>query len=60
MPSSVSNYIHRIGRTARAQNVGTALSFIDLQNKQELQTLQDIQKYNPPRKLNHSLIGKID
>ena len=49
MPSSVSNYIHRIGRTARAQDLGTALSFIDLQNKQEIQTLQDIQKYNPPR-----------
>ena len=40
MPASVDNYIHRIGRTARAENLGTALSFIQL---------TEIQKRNAPR-----------
>lgn len=49
MPTSVSNYVHRIGRTARAQNVGTALSFVDMKNEQNTKILVEIQKYNPPR-----------
>ena len=49
MPLSVSNYIHRIGRTARAQNVGTALSFVAVKNEQDYSILREIQKYNPPK-----------
>ena len=49
MPVSVSHYVHRIGRTARAQNVGTALSFVGLKSSEDHSILTEIQKYNPPR-----------
>lgn len=49
MPVSVSHYVHRIGRTARAQNVGTALSFVGVKNAEDRAILTEIQKYNPPR-----------
>lgn len=49
MPASVDNYIHRIGRTARAENLGTALSFIQPNNEKDHAILTEIQKRNAPR-----------
>ncbi|CBK24172.2 uncharacterized protein [Blastocystis hominis] len=49
MPASVSHYVHRIGRTARAGNLGTALSFIVPTSDKDQRILAEIQKYNPPR-----------
>lgn len=59
MPASVANYVHRIGRTARADHLGvdhgiwlflgTALSFIVPTSETDRRILVEIQKYNPPR-----------
>ncbi|KNB46670.1 RNA helicase [Blastocystis sp. subtype 4] len=49
LASSVASYIHRIGRTARAENLGTALSFVDMNHPEEKLILTEIQKHNPPR-----------
>ncbi|KAJ8400105.1 hypothetical protein AAFF_G00401440 [Aldrovandia affinis] len=40
LPTSVESYIHRVGRTARADNPGTALTFV---SHTELPLLADIQ-----------------
>lgn len=40
-PATVESYIHRVGRTARADNPGTALSFIA---HSELQLLTDVEE----------------
>ncbi|KAK2823261.1 hypothetical protein Q7C36_019861 [Tachysurus vachellii] len=39
-PSSVDSYIHRVGRTARADNKGTALTFV---SNSELALLEDVE-----------------
>lgn len=41
MPNTPEDYVHRIGRTARAGATGTAISFLD---ETEQETLRDIEK----------------
>ena len=41
MPNSVDDYIHRIGRTGRAENVGEAITFTLPENEH---LLRDIEK----------------
>lgn len=41
-PLSVDSYIHRVGRTARADNQGTALSFV---SEKEMDNLRDIEEF---------------
>ncbi|XP_037547706.1 probable ATP-dependent RNA helicase DDX56 [Nematolebias whitei] len=40
-PASVDSYIHRVGRTARADNPGTALSFV---SQTELDLLEEVEE----------------
>ena len=40
MPRSVANYVHRIGRTARASAEGVALSFVTIKDEPFLKRLQ--------------------
>lgn len=49
LPTAVASYIHRIGRTARAEKLGTALSFVDPEAPEDTKILSEIQKHNPPR-----------
>ena len=49
LPTAVASYIHRIGRTARAEKLGTALSFVDPESPEDTKILTEIQKHNPPR-----------
>ena len=49
MPLTVDHYIHRIGRTARAENLGTALSFVAPGSAADRAILAEIQKHNPSR-----------
>ena len=39
MPDTVETYTHRIGRTGRAGNIGTALSFCDHEEKAQIKNL---------------------
>jgi ATP-dependent RNA helicase DeaD len=40
LPDSVENYIHRIGRTGRAGNTGTAISLIHSMERRKLQLIE--------------------
>ena len=42
MPDTVETYTHRIGRTGRAGNTGTALSFCDNEEKEQLKHLNRV------------------
>ncbi|GFR82725.1 ATP-dependent RNA helicase dbp9 [Elysia marginata] len=39
-PQSTDSYIHRVGRTARADNPGTALSFVSIKDHQHLEEVE--------------------
>ncbi|XP_041369379.1 probable ATP-dependent RNA helicase DDX56 [Gigantopelta aegis] len=43
-PKTVDAYIHRVGRTARGDNQGTALSFVNVNEMQMLQTVEEALK----------------
>jgi ATP-dependent RNA helicase DDX3X len=42
MPNNIDDYVHRIGRTGRAGNTGTALTFINDRNRSVLRDLAQI------------------
>lgn len=44
MPSSIDDYIHRIGRTGRCGNTGTAIAFVSEKNRNVLRELYDTLK----------------
>jgi len=44
MPSSIDDYVHRIGRTGRCGNVGTAIAFVSEKNRNVLRDLYDTLK----------------
>jgi ATP-dependent RNA helicase DDX3X len=44
MPNSIDDYVHRIGRTGRCGNVGTAIAFISEKNRGVLRDLFDTLK----------------
>ena len=46
MPSSIDDYVHRIGRTGRCGNTGTAIAFVNEDNKNILRELYDLLKEN--------------
>ncbi|KAL3092407.1 hypothetical protein niasHS_007616 [Heterodera schachtii] len=52
LPRHVEDYVHRIGRTGRAGNIGRALSFVDLGSLAEVQfrnkLVESIVKLNKP------------
>jgi ATP-dependent RNA helicase DDX3X len=44
MPNNIDDYIHRIGRTGRCGNTGTAIAFISEKNRNVLRDLHDTLK----------------
>ena len=44
LPNNIDDYVHRIGRTGRAGNTGTAISFVSEKNKSILRDLYDLLK----------------
>ncbi|XP_052098234.1 probable ATP-dependent RNA helicase DDX56 [Mytilus californianus] len=40
-PSTVDTYIHRVGRTARGDNQGTALSFVNIKEMKSLEAVEE-------------------
>lgn len=44
MPTSIVNYIHRVGRTGRANKIGQAYTFYTTEDKQMLRKLADLLK----------------
>lgn len=44
MPTSIVNYIHRVGRTGRANNIGQAYTLYTTEDKQMLRKLADLLK----------------
>ncbi|EFX73929.1 hypothetical protein DAPPUDRAFT_109408 [Daphnia pulex] len=48
-PSDVDSYIHRVGRTARGNNKGTALSFVSVREKYLMERVEEhLQDWVPP------------
>jgi ATP-dependent RNA helicase RhlE len=65
LPEVAETYIHRIGRTGRAGNTGTAIAFCDVEEKDDL---RDIEKLigrripvveNHPFPMDPSVVGKL-
>ncbi len=53
VPNDPEDYIHRIGRTARAAQTGTAITFINFKDQNKVQSIEElmgeeIPKTNPP------------
>lgn len=44
LPNNIDDYVHRIGRTGRAGNKGTAISFVDEKKSTILRDLYDLMK----------------
>lgn len=42
VPATVESYIHRVGRTARADNPGTALTFVLPEEREQLARIEDV------------------
>ncbi|VWU50912.1 ATP-dependent RNA helicase DBP8, putative [Hepatocystis sp. ex Piliocolobus tephrosceles] len=55
-PNDVTQYIHRVGRTARANKKGLAISFVDKKDKQVFNEVKQIMK----KKLKPYIIDKQD
>ena len=48
MPSTTDDYIHRIGRTGRAENTGEAITFLLPQDKKLLYKIESLLGYKIP------------
>lgn len=48
IPEVPENYIHRIGRTGRADKKGEAIAFITPKEEKELEAIQSLMKYDVP------------
>ena len=48
LPEAPENYIHRIGRTGRADKKGIALSFVTEKEKEQLDGIQALMRYEVP------------
>lgn len=44
MPNAIDDYVHRIGRTGRCGNTGTAIAFVSEKNRNVLRDLHDLIK----------------
>jgi ATP-dependent RNA helicase RhlE len=49
IPDTAENYIHRIGRTGRADKKGIAISFMTQKEKPWLEAIETLMKYEVPR-----------
>lgn len=53
IPNEPETYVHRIGRTGRAQNTGLAMSFCDHEEKAHINSIQKLIKKEIPREDRH-------
>ena len=51
LPDVPEDYVHRIGRTGRAKNQGSAISLVCIDEKELLQNIERILKQNIPQKV---------
>lgn len=56
IPNEPETYVHRIGRTGRAQNTGMALSFCDISEQPYLRDIHKLIKKDIPIEANHPYI----
>jgi ATP-dependent RNA helicase RhlE len=57
LPLNAENYVHRIGRTARAGKSGIAITFCDKEEKQLLRTVERTIRFNIPVDTTHPFHG---
>jgi len=57
LPNEAENYIHRIGRTARAGKAGRALSFCDSSEMEKLQAIEKLLKRKIEVDTTHPMFG---
>lgn len=50
VPMENESYVHRIGRTGRVENKGTAITFVSPREKRFLQDIEEYVKYKIPRR----------
>ncbi|WP_025762115.1 DEAD/DEAH box helicase [Dyadobacter tibetensis] len=48
IPETPENYIHRIGRTGRADQMGTAISFVSEKDQEYVEEIEALMKYEIP------------
>ena len=48
IPNESESYVHRIGRTGRAGNIGTSISFCDIDEKEYIKSIQKLIDYKIP------------
>jgi len=58
LPNVPETYVHRIGRTGRAGLKGTAVSFCDIEEKDDLKNIQKLIGFNVPVSTNVSFSGR--
>ena len=51
LPASLSDYIHRVGRTARAGNEGEAISLLDIYERLEIRKIEKIIQQKIPQEI---------
>ena len=57
VPNDAEDYVHRVGRTARAKSSGVALTFINDQDQQDFQKIESLIKKEIPKIANPEEIG---
>lgn len=57
VPSDPEDYVHRVGRTARAKSTGVALTFIDENGMRDFQKIEQLIKKEVPKLPNPPEIG---
>jgi ATP-dependent RNA helicase RhlE len=60
LPNIPETYVHRIGRTGRANAEGTALSFCDMEEKPYLKDIQKLINQNIPVVKGHPFIPQVE
>ena len=58
VPNDPEDYVHRVGRTARAKSTGTALTFIDQRGQQDFQKIEELIKKEVEKLPNPEHIGE--
>lgn len=58
VPNDPEDYVHRVGRTARAKSTGTALTFIDERGQQDFQKIEQLIKKEVEKLANPEEIGE--
>ena len=58
VPNDPEDYVHRVGRTARAKSTGTALTFIDSRGQQDFQKIEELIKKEVEKLPNPEHIGE--